>query len=408
MDYSDIVKPSTFANETYFHKLAKDMRSNDPVPYIESSSYKPFWLLTKHADITEIERQHLIFPNTIKSSLEPHEVEKQLDESGPMLRTLIHMDEPDHKKYRDLTKSWFMPDNLKVFEPHVKDIARQAVDQMLATNGEIDFVREVGVWYPLRVIMLILGLPTEDERLMLRLTQELLGNDDPEMQREENSQDGGQSEAIADYFDYFNQITQEKRDYPTDDVASTIANATIDGRLLDPLEAVSYYVIIATAGHDTTSSALAGGLLALLQHPDELQRVLAGKIDINLLVDESIRWTSPVKHFMRYATEDYELRGKSIKNGDALMMLYPSGNRDEEVFEDSDLFVADRKPNRHLAFGHGAHHCLGHLLAKMEMKYLYEEIFERIVAISLSGKPKIMESNFVTGLKTLPVQITAR
>ena len=153
---------------------------------------------------------------------------------------------------------------------------------------------------------------------------------------------------------------------------------------------------------------MAGGLLALLQHPDELQRVLAGKIDINLLVDESIRWTSPVKHFMRYATEDYELRGKSIKNGDALMMLYPSGNRDEEVFEDPDVFVADRKPNRHLAFGHGAHHCLGHLLAKMEMKYLYEEIFERIVAISLSGKPKIMESNFVTGLKTLPVQITAR
>ena len=129
---------------------------------------------------------------------------------------------------------------------------------------------------------------------------------------------------------------------------------------------------------------------------------------MNLLVEEAIRWTSPVKHFMRYATEDYELRGKLIKNGDALMMLYPSGNRDEDVFKDPEVFIADRKPNRHLAFGHGAHHCLGHLLAKMEMKYLYEQIFEKVVAIELCGEPKIMESNFVTGLKPLPVRITAR
>ena len=408
MDYSDIVKPSTFANEPYLYELTKDMRRNDPLPYIETSTYKPFWLVTKHTDIIEIERQNLSFPNTIKSALEPPEVEKQLDESGPMLRTLIHMDEPDHKKYRDLTKNWFVPENLKVVEPRVKELARQAVDRMLASDSEIDFVRDIGVWYPLRIIMMILGIPGEDEKFMLKLTQELLGSNDSDMQRAENSKDGGQSDAIADYFDYFNRMTEEKRAHPTDDVASIIANATIDGRLLEPLEAVSYYTIIATAGHDTTSSALAGGLLALLEHPDELQKVLAGRTDMNLLVEEAIRWTSPVKHFMRYATEDYELRGKLIKNGDALMMLYPSGNRDEDVFKAPEVFIADRKPNRHLAFGLGAHHCLGHLLAKMEMKYLYEQIFEKVVAIELCGEPKIMESNFVTGLKTLPVRITAR
>lgn len=408
MDYIDIVKPSTFADESYLHALTKHMRQHDPVPYIESGTYKPFWLVTKHADIVEIERQHLRFPNTIKSALELPEVERQLDEEGPMLRTLIHMDEPDHKKYRDLTRDWFMPENIKTIEPRVRQIAREAVDRMFESGSELDFVRDVGVWYPLRVIMMILGVPAEDEKLMLKLTQELLGNEDPDMQRDEDSDDGGQSETIAEYFAYFNQMTEEKRARPTDDVASTIANAKIDGRLLDPLEAVSYYVIIATAGHDTTSSALAGGLLALLEHPDELRRVQSGNIDMGLLVEEAIRWTSPVKHFMRYATEDYELRGKSVKSGDALMMLYPSGNRDEEVFDDPARFVADRRPNRHLAFGHGAHHCLGHMLAKMEMRYLYEELFGRVNRIELAGEPRIMESNFVTGLKTLPVHVTAQ
>lgn len=407
MDYADIVKPSTFANEGYLHALTRHMRQHDPVPYIESGTYKPFWLVTKHADILEIERQHLRFPNTIKSALELPDVEAQLDESGPMLRTLIHMDEPDHKKYRDLTKDWFMPENLKVIEPRVRQIAREAVDRMLECGSEIDFVRDVGVWYPLRVIMMILGVPPEDEALMLKLTQELLGNEDPDMQREEDADDGGQSDVIADYFAYFNRMTEEKRARPTDDVASTIANARIDGRLLDPLEAVSYYVIIATAGHDTTSSALAGGLLALLEHPDQLQKVQAKDVDLHALVEEAIRWTSPVKHFMRYATEDYELRGKQIKSGDALMMLYPSGNRDESVFDEPHRFIAERKPNRHLAFGHGAHHCLGHLLAKMEMKYLYQEIFERVEGFELCGEPEIMASNFVTGLKTLPMRITA-
>ncbi|MEK9824354.1 MAG: cytochrome P450, partial [Gammaproteobacteria bacterium] len=309
---------------------------------------------------------------------------------------------------RDLTRDWFMPENIKTIEPRVRQIAREAVDRMFESGSELDFVRDVGVWYPLRVIMMILGVPAEHEKLMLKLTQQLLGNEDPDMQRDNDSDDGGQSETIAEYFAYFNQMTEEKRARPTDDVASTIANAKIDGRLLDPLEAVSYYVIIATAGHDTTSSALAGGLLALLEHPDELRRVQSGNIDMGLLVEEAIRWTSPVKHFMRYATEDYELRGKSVKSGDALMMLYPSGNRDEEVFDDPARFVADRRPNRHLAFGHGAHHCLGHMLAKMEMRYLYEELFGRVNRIELAGEPRIMESNFVTGLKTLPVHVTAQ
>ena len=170
----------------------------------------------------------------------------------------------------------------------------------------------------------------------------------------------------------------------------------------------SYYVIIATAGHDTTSSASAGGLLAMLEHPDEMKKAMAKEIDLSLTVDEAIRWTSPVKHFMRHATMDYDIRNTSIKKGDALMLLYPTGNRDEEVFEKPFNFIADRRPNRHLAFGHGAHHCLGNLLAKLEMKFLYQALFSKVQKIELNGTPKMMESNFVTGLKSLPVRIKAR
>ena len=242
---------------------------------------------------------------------------------------------------------------------------------------------------------------------MLKLTQELLGDSDPEMQRVA-SEKNNTNMTIADYFSYFSGITEDRRLNPSNDVASVIANGTVNGRALTELETVSYYVIIATAGHDTTSSASAGGLLAMLEHPDEMKKALSGEIDLSLTVDEAIRWTSPVKHFMRYATVDYDIRNTSIKKGDALMLLYPSGNRDEEVFEKPFNFIADRRPNRHLAFGYGAHHCLGNILAKLEMKFLYQTLFSKVQKIELNGTPKMMESNFVTGLKSLPLRIKTK
>ncbi len=407
MNYADLVKPTTIADDAYFHELTTHMRANDPVPFIESDTHKSFWVATKHADIIEIERQNEKFLNTTKSVLQNKEIEKQADESGAVLRTLIHMDEPDHKKFRDLTRDWFMPQNLKAVEGRVRDIAVEAVDKMLELGDEFDFVKDVAVWFPLRVIMMILGVPEEDEPLMLKLTQELFGADDPDMKREVKS-DEERMQVFTDFFTYFTQMTAARRQNPQDDVASVIANALVDGATIGELEAMSYYIIVATAGHDTTSSSTAGGVHALLENPGELQKVLADPSLIPSTVDEAIRWVSPVKHFMRYATEDYELRGKQIKSGEGIMMLYPSGNRDEEVFENPFQFKVDRRPNRHLAFGHGAHHCLGNILAKMEMRYLYEEMFKRIESIELIGEPKLIQSTFVSGLKTLPVRVKRR
>ena len=407
MNYSDLVRPATFADDDYFHKLAAHMRASDPVPWIESETHKSFWVATKHADIIEIERQNDKFLNTRNSVLQSREIEKAAEESGAFLRTLIHMDDPDHKKFRDLTRDWFMPASLKSVEPKVREIAKNAVDRMLELGEEIDFVNDVAVWYPLRVVMMILGVPEADEALMLKLTRELFGADDPDMQRKVET-DEERIQTITEFIQYFTAMTADRRANPGDDVASVIANARINGETIGDLEAMSYYIIVATAGHDTTSSSTAGGVLALMQHPDELAKVVADPSITPLTVDEAIRWVSPVKHFMRYGTGDYELRGRHIKAGDPIMMLYPSGNRDDEVFDEPFRFRADRRPNRHLAFGHGAHHCLGNLLAKMEMKYLYEELFSRIASIELNGEPRLIQSTFVSGLKTLPVRIKAK
>ena len=405
--YAAMVRPSTYANSTLLETLMAEFRASDPLPFIQSDSHKPFYIATKHADIIEIALQPDIFKNTQQSVLQTKEIEAAQAEQGNPLRTLIHMDDPDHSKFRALTKAWFMPENLKRVEASVRLIADETVDRMLESGPELDFVTEVAVWYPLRVIMSILGVPAADEALMLKLTQELFGADDPDMKREQ-APDEDRMQTLIDFFNYFNALTASRRANPTDDVASVIANAQIDGAPIGELEAMSYYVIIATAGHDTTSSSTAGGMLALLQHPEELQKVINNPALMPLMVDEAIRWTSPVKHFMRYPERAYELRGKIIEAGNPVMLLYPSGNRDEEVFDRPQSFLADRRPNRHLAFGHGAHHCLGNLLAKMEIRFLYEAMFNRMKTFELIGEPRWVESTFVSGLKTLPVRITPK
>ena len=405
--YAAMVRPSTYANSTLLETLMAEFRASDPLPFIQSDSHKPFYIATKHADIIEIARQPDIFKNTQQSVLQTKEIEAAQAEQGNPLRTLIHMDDPDHSKFRALTKAWFMPENLKRVEASVRLIADETVDRMLESGPELDFVTEVAVWYPLRVIMSILGVPAADEALMLKLTQELFGADDPDMKREQ-APDEDRMQTLIDFFNYFNALTASRRANPTDDLASVIANAQIDGAPIGELEAMSYYVIIATAGHDTTSSSTAGGMLALLQHPEELQKVINNPALMPLMVDEAIRWTSPVKHFMRYPERAYELRGKTIEAGNPVMLLYPSGNRDEEVFDRPQSFLADRRPNRHLAFGHGAHHCLGNLLAKMEIRFLYEAMFNRMKTFELIGEPRWVESTFVSGLKTLPVRITPK
>jgi cytochrome P450 len=332
--------------------------------------------------------------------------------SPHLLRTLVQMDAPDHPKYRALTQGWFMPTNLKGLEARIRVIARAAVDKMAALGTECDFVKEVALHYPLHVIMTILGVPEADEPRMLKLTQELFGAADPELGRQTDSAPlklgRGEQEmdfgVIIDFSNYFRALSEDRRKNPTDDLATIIANSKVDGQSISDLEAMSYYIIVAAAGHDTTSSSTAGAMWALAERPGEFAKLKADPSLIPGLVDESIRWTTPVKTFMRTATADTEFAGRQLKKNDWIMLCYASGNRDESVFEDPDAFRVDRKPNRHLAFGYGAHLCLGQHLAKMEMRILWEEMIPRLKSVELAGEPAMSEAVFVNGPKRLPIR----
>jgi cytochrome P450 len=246
---------------------------------------------------------------------------------------------------------------------------------------------------------------------MLKLTQELFGAADPDLGRqgttpqEEREFDFG---VITDFFNYFNAISADRRANPRDDLASLIANSRIDGQPISDFEAMGYYIIVATAGHDTTSSSTAGALWALAENPGEFSKLKADLSLIPSLVDESIRWTTPVKTFMRTATADTTFADRDIRKGDWLMLCYASGNRDEAVFEDPEAFRVDRKPNKQLAFGYGAHVCLGQHLAKMEMRILWEELIPRLEGLELAGEPAMSQAVFVNGPKRLPVRFKMR
>jgi cytochrome P450 len=414
-DVADLlVSPAAYADGR-IHEAYAWLRKNEPLGVAKVDGVDPFWVVTRHEDILEISRQNDLFHSgdrspTLTTQAMDKKVREMMGGSPHLLRTLVQMDAPDHPKYRALTQGWFMPPNLKRLEDQIRVIAKASVARMAATGGHCDFVNEVALHYPLHVVMSILGVPEADEPRMLKLTQELFGAADPELGRKADDAPAAKADeqqfdfgVIIDFSNYFRALSESKRAHPTDDLASIIANAQIDGQPISDLEAMSYYIIVATAGHDTTSSSVAGALWALAENPAELAKVKKDLSLIPTLVDESIRWTTPVKTFMRSATEDVTFAGRDIKKGDWLMLCYASGNRDEAVFDDPTHFHADRKPNRHLAFGYGAHLCLGQHLAKMEMRILWEELLPRLSDLALDGTPAMSEAVFVNGPKRLPI-----
>ena len=405
-----LVDPAIWADEQTIHQYLTWLRANDPVRRLEPEGYEPFWAITRYADIKEIEQNKAGFINDPRPTLAPKmisELMQQMMGRKHLVRSLVQMDDPDHSKYRMLTQGWFMGSNQRTLQARVDELAAKYIDRLAELGGECDFVKDVAIWYPLRVVMSILGVPEEDEPLMMKLTQELFGSSDPDVQRSFEITDFAQ--VVKDFEGYFAALTAERRANPRDDVASIIANATIDGEPIPELEANGYYIIVATAGHDTTSSSTAGGLLALLEHPDEFAKLRAD-VDGQLpsAIDEMIRWVTPVRHFMRTATADYILRGSNIAAGESVILWYPSANRDEAVFADPFEFKVDRKDAKQLAFGFGAHVCLGQHLARMEMTALYRELLRRVEHIELAGEPRYVQSTFVGGLKSLPIRYRLR
>ena len=398
--------PKAYADMDRWHAACALLRRESPVHHVNHPKFAPFYAVTKYDDVMEIERQSEKWLIAPRPALAPKPQDEARGTAAMPIRSLIQMDAPDHTVYRRISIDWFKPASIARLNDRAAELAKQAVDHMADLGDSCDFLTDVAMNYPLRIILSLLGLPDEDFPIMLKLTQELFGSTDPELGK---AQDKDTVLAtLMEFFQFFEGIVEDRRKNPRDDLATVIATAEIDGAPIGLLEVVGYYVILATAGHDTTSSAISGGMHAMLQNPDQLELLLGDVGHVETAVDEMIRWVSPVKQFMRTATEDYVLRGVPIAAGESVLLSYPSANRDEDIFDRADQFDVRRNPNRHIGFGFGPHYCLGTHLARMESKAFYAELMPRLKSIELNGPASYVESIFVSGPKHLPVRYQFR
>jgi cytochrome P450 len=402
-----VAEPAAYADMDALHETLRLIRRDHPFAKADLPDYAPFWVASKFDDIQTIARQNDIFLSGL-GALTARKMFEAMSASGQGFRSVVGMNAPEHAKYRLLTQAWLAPKNIRKLETSMRALARRYVDRMAEAGGEIDFVREIAVHYPLLVVMAILGVPPEDEPMMLRLTQEYFGNNDAELARRgtltPEEVQAGLKETLAEVMTYFRAITEDRRRRPADDLASVIANGRIDGELLPEVDSLGYYITVAFAGHDTTSSSTAGGVWALAERPEQLAKVKADPSLIPNLVEESIRWTTPVQQFVRVAARDAEVRGQMVRKGEQVALCFPSGNRDEDAFDDPFAFRVDRVSSKHVAFGYGPHQCLGMHLARMEMAIFFEELLPRLKSVELAGAPRRTVSNFVGGPKSLPLR----
>jgi cytochrome P450 len=395
-----LADPQAYTDEARLHAALAHLRTHVPVSWVEVENYAPFWAITKHADIMEIERANDVFTNSPRPVLVTKEGDEQQAAVG--IKTLIHMDDPQHRDFRAIGANWFRPKAMRALKDRADELAKRFVDKMAAEGPECDFVQQVAVNYPLYMIMTLLGVPEADFASMLRWTQELFGSDDEEFQRGESQEERGR--ALLEMFQYFTELTADRRANPTEDLGSTVANATISGQPLSDIETVSYFAIIAAAGHDTSSASISGGMGALLDHPEQLSRLQNDMSLMPLAVEEMIRWTTPVKEFMRTAQQEYVIRGVPIAAGDSVLLSYTSGNRDEDVFVDPFRFDIAREPNKHIAFGYGVHFCLGAALARLEINSFFTALLPRLKSVEKAGPAEHVATTFVGGLKHLPIR----
>ena len=407
---TDLINASAYGQNGVPHELWTHLRKESPVYWYAQRGHTPFWAITKHEDIMEVSSQPDIFSNEAGGIIVLNEAQIQSFIEGgsgsplAQMKTIITMDPPEHRSYRKVASGYFTPRGVTNLDEIVKSSAAAIFDE-LPDEGEVDFIETIAQKHPLRVLATILGIDEEQEERLLVITQELFGGEDPDMQRQGEDREAARKELGMEFYMLFDEIIKDRRACPRDDLATMLANAELsDGCPLGQLETLGYYLIVFTAGHDTTRNALSGAISAFLDHPDQFERLRQDPSLSKSAVDEIVRWTTPVNYMKRQAVQDYELRGQNIKAGEELALFYCSANRDEDVFEDPFTFDIGRSPNRHLGFGWAEHYCLGAHLAKASMKALTEEMVRRIEWMEPNGERTFISSNFVVGLKTLPVK----
>jgi len=405
----DVISATLYGTEGYPHDAWTRLRREAPVCWMEPPGYKPFWAITRHADIVEISKQPEKFRSAGRFILFPDlgggQSAQEMAENPP-LRMLVNQDPPEHRDFRGLVSKWFTPRSVGRLEPRLEEITSEIFDELVG-EGECDFVNTIAARQPLRMITEILGIPREKEDFVLRITNENFGIEDSEFAREGETREERLA-FIGEAFAFLGDLLESRRQQPKDDLATVLAQATLRGEPVPQFELFSLLFLIMVAGHDTTRNAISSGLLALLAHPEEFQKLRRDPSLVNRAADEIVRWTTPVNHFVRTANQDYELRGQTIRKDDSAALFYASANRDEEVFEDPFSFRIDRSPNPHLGFGIGEHFCLGSHLARMDLRVFFRQLVERVESIELAGPVELLHASFVGGPKRVPIRYRIR
>src|SRR3984957_8325810 len=405
-----VISPDGHADDAGLQAAFKLLRAEAPVLWVDTPGMRPFWLLSRHGDISTVERRGAPFiaaPRTFLTSRRSEERLERMLGQPYVLRGLLQMDDPDHAAYRAVAQPSLTPAALAAIDPWLETWADHIVSRIAGRAEAFDFTKEIAVPFSIRGIMRLLGLPEADDEQILKLSWGLVGPEDP-VRRLADDPTIAICRAGLGFQAYFDPVAADRRACPRHDLSSVIATAQVQGESMPDYERFSYYAMIATGGHDTIAFCLSGGLHARIEHPDQLAGRRGDPSLIDTAIEEMLRWTTPGRHIVRTATEDVELGGRTIRAGEAVALFFNSANRDETVFADADQFRIDRRPNPHLAFGLGRHHCVGAHLARREMRALLKPLLPRLKSVELAAPPRRTCSTMVSGISSLPVRCTWR
>ncbi len=399
LDDIDLLDADRFQRQEH-HEMFRRLRSEAPV-YFHDDHLGGFWNLTRHRDVRDANRDNELFSSEVGGiSIYDSGERAQMGEATNTDQrglNMIYTDPPKHTRYRRLVNKGFTPRMVGLLEQFLEHRSAVIVDHVI-DRGECDFVEDLAAELPLQAIAEIMGVPQEDRHLIFQWSNDMIGMDDPEYE-------GDPTEAAMALYAYSHELAAQRRVDPQDDIMTKLLDAEIDGDRLSELEIDVFMLLLSVAGSETTRNAMTHGMHALLTHPEQFEALKGDDGLLDTAIDEMIRWATPVHHFRRTATADTEIGGHQIREGQRVILWYASANRDEAVFDDPFSFDITRDPNDHIAFGGGgAHYCLGANLARAELRFMFREILARLGSMELAGEPARLRSNFINGIKHLPVR----
>jgi cholest-4-en-3-one 26-monooxygenase len=402
MDLSDIdlLDRDRFAQGVP-HDWFTYLRHHAPVYKHPEPNGPGFWVVTKYDDVVTVGRDGATYSSDQKRGgvvvLEEPEVEMNFEQGGNLMLT---MDAPEHTRYRKLVNRGFTPRQMRMLEPHIRELTSAILDGVIEQGG-CDYVVDVAAEVPLQVIAEMLGVPMADRHKLFEWSNRMIGSEDPEYMVSQEEVMNAQVEM----FMYANELAVQRRSEPRDDIITALLDAEIDGDRLSEMDFNLFFLLIAVAGNETTRNSISHGIKAFCDFPEQYQLLVEDPSRSQSATEEIVRWASPVMYFRRNVTRDTELHGQKLEAGDKVSIWYISANRDEDVFDEPFKFDILRSPNEHVGFGGGGpHHCLGANLARMEIYVLLEEMAKRVPKIERTGDAQPLRSNFIAGIKHMPVK----